>query len=233
MVEINGVKISDVGYYINLDKRTDRKDLLETQLNEFNIKGVERHSANTSTTSGPENCKRSHYELYKKFLDSNNNTLLVLEDDCFFLDVFKTDYTEILTNIYNTDWDLFWLGCRNRRDPIFYKNDCFKTSSVSHAHSYLIKRNFAEHIVSTYSFEDFRTTAIDELLCLSIYGKEVTENPNKFRFYSLDQPLNVLPTIFNSLCYKYSLTTQYKSYSDLWNMDVDYFKYITSSYPQI
>lgn len=231
MIKINDVKIADIGFYINLDKRVDRKEKIESQLKDFNITGVERFSAVDTLDSGPLNCKQSHYRLYEEFLKTDSQVLLVLEDDCLFLDPLKTEYEEIINDIYSTDWDLYWLGCRNRRWPVHYKNKSYKVSSVAHTQSYLIKRNMCEYLLENYPMNSHITTAIDELLCLSIYGFDVTTNPNAFNFYQLDNPLNDLPTIFTSLCYEKSLTSQYASYSDLWYVDVNYTDYIKSSHP--
>lgn len=232
MVSINNVKIADIGYFINLDKREDRKEKIESQLKELNINGVQRFSAYNHYNSGPMNCKKSHFLLYEELLKTDFETLLVLEDDCLFLDFFEKNYESIFEEINNTQWDLFWLGCRNRRDPIYHSGKCYKVSSVSHAQSYLIKRNFCEHILNTYPPEQYVSTAVDELLCLSIYGEDVVRNPNKYNFYNLDQPLNYLPTKFISLCYDKSLTTQYSSYSDLWDINVNYEDYIINSFPK-
>jgi GR25 family glycosyltransferase involved in LPS biosynthesis len=233
MVKINERKIADIGFFINLDKRVDRLEILTNQLNDFNITGVDRFSAISNLDSGPLNCKSSHYELYKKFLETNYEVLLVLEDDCKFLNILKDDYDNIFNDIYSVEWDLFWLGCRNRRGPIPYKNNTFKVSSVSHAQSYLIKRNLCQHILDNYPLELHNHIAIDELLCLSIYGNEVVSNPNLVDFYNLDSPIETLPIEFISLCYSKALTTQYPSYSDLWSMNVDYEEYIQNSHPTI
>lgn len=231
MVTINNCKIADVGYVINLDKRTDRMLKMSEQFLDLNIKGVSRFSAIDNLNSGPLNCKQSHYRVYEEFLKTDKEVLLVLEDDCLFLNPLKFDYEEIFNEINSTDWDLYWLGCRNRRSPIFYKNKSYKVSSVSHAQSYLIKRNMCEYILKTYPINSHTILAIDELLCLLIYGYDVTTDPNKFNFYQLDSPINELPTMFTSLCYEKPLSSQFASYSDLQNMEVDYTEYIKNSHP--
>jgi hypothetical protein len=232
MVTIDGIKIADIGFYINLDERTDRKERIEKQLEDFNIKGVERLSGFTDTGANTLNCKKSHYETYKKLMESEHETVLVLEDDCLFLDVLKERKTEIFNDINNTDWDLFWLGCRNRRNPIFYKNNCYRISSVSYAQSYLIKKKFAKYVYETFPITDHVATISDETLCLAAYGYDVMTDPSKFNFYELDQPLDVLTPEWISLCYQYPLTTQYASYSNLWHIDVDYSEYIKGSHPK-
>jgi len=228
MIKFNNIKIADIGFYINLDKRKDRKEKIESQLNEFNISGVERFSAFDEYDANTLNCKQSHLMLMKKLLDSDFDTLLILEDDCLFLDVLKEDGDNILKDINNTEWDLFWLGCKNRRPPIKDNNNCLQVSSVSHSQSYLIKRNFCEFIVNNFSKTNFFNQPVtpDELLSLAPYGVDVVNNPKKYDYYNLEQPLDVLPTIYKSMCYKYNLTTQYPSYSDVWKMDVNYSEYI-------
>jgi GR25 family glycosyltransferase involved in LPS biosynthesis len=231
MIKINGVKIADTGFYINLDKRVDRKEKIESQLKDFNVEGMQRFSAVNDLGSGPLNCKQSHYRVYEEFLKTDGEVLLVLEDDCLFLDYFNEHSLNIINDINSVEWDLFWLGCRNRRSPQLYKHNTYKVSSVSHAQSYLIKRDFCKYILDNYPITIHNHIAIDELLCLSIYGCEVTSNPDKFNFYQLDNPLNDLPIIFTSLCYEKPLSTQYPSYSDLQNMEIDYEDYIKNSHP--
>ena len=107
MVKIGDVKIADLGFYINLDKRTDRKEHLLKNLEEYNITGVERKSARTDSNTTQLNLVNSNFDLYKHFLNTDAETLLVLEDDCKFLPSIKQNTKEIFDNIYNTDWDLF------------------------------------------------------------------------------------------------------------------------------
>jgi hypothetical protein len=235
MVLFNNKKIADVGYYINLDKRSDRKKIMDDQFLEFNIQGVNRYSAASNLESLPSNCKKSHYNLFEMFVSSENEVMLVLEDDCKFLEFLKNESDEIFDKILNTEWDLFWLGCRNRRQVKPHKNNCYFVSSVSHTQSYLITKKYAKYILENFPLtpeDKLRSTAIDELLCLSIYGSDVTKTPNKYDFYNLPQPLDVLKTYYTSLCYEKSLTTQYSSYSDLWGYVTDWETYITSSFPK-
>ena len=234
MVTINNCKIADIGYVINLDKRTDRMLKMSEQFLDLNIEGVFRFSAIDNLGSGPLNCKQSHYRVYEEFLKTDKEVLLVLEDDCLFLNPLKFDYEEIFSNINSTDWDLYWLGCRNRRSPVFYKNKSYRVSSVSHAQSYLIKRDFCKFIIDNFSETNFfgQPVTPDELLSLAPYGVDVVNHPDKYNYYNLDQPLDVLPTIYKAMCYKFGLTTQYSSYSDLWFFDVNYEEYIKQGFPK-
>jgi GR25 family glycosyltransferase involved in LPS biosynthesis len=233
MITINQYKFADIGFYINLDSRTDRKDKLESQLRDYNIRNVIRHSANTETSSGPQNCKSSHYQIYRKFLDTEYETLLVLEDDCLFLPYLYSNTEEVYNNIFSLNFDLFWLGCRNRRSPKLYKNKCYQVQSVSHAQSYIINRKLCEYILNFFPEHGHNSLAIDELLCLVPFGYDVAYDPNKFNFYEMDNPLEQLEQHFLSLCYERALTTQYQSYSDLWHTEANYEYYLSSSFPVV
>jgi GR25 family glycosyltransferase involved in LPS biosynthesis len=233
MITINQYKFADIGFYINLDSRKDRKEKLEKQLDEYNISNVTRYSANSSTSSGPQNCKSSHYEIYRKFLDTEHQTLLILEDDCLFLPYLYSNTKKIYDDIFSLNFDLFWLGCRNRRWPKFYKNKCYQVQSVAHTQSYIINRKLCEYILKFFPEHGHNGLAIDELLCLVPFGYDIAYDPNKFKFYEMDNPLENLSTIFLSLCYERALTTQYQSYSDLWHTKTDYEYYISSSFPVV
>jgi hypothetical protein len=230
MVKINGQKLADLGFYINLDKRVDRKEQILKNLENFNITGVERYSARCEGDSPNINLINSTIDIYKKFLESDAETLLVLEDDCNFLEPLNRDSKTILSNIHSTEWDVFYLGCYNRRPPIFYKNNCYRVSSISYTQSYLIKRKITEEIVRWDT--GFGVGHIDEFLCLFAYSPEIASDPNSFEFYKKEQPLDCFESKYKSLTYKYALSTQYNSYSNLWHKEALLSDYISSSHPE-
>ena len=85
MITIDNIKIADLGFYINLDRRTDRKEQLLKNLEEYNITGIERKSAREDNKTAQLNLINSNFDLYKYFLSTDAETLLILEDDCKFL----------------------------------------------------------------------------------------------------------------------------------------------------
>ena len=60
----------------------------ETFLGHLGQKGAENFSCEICDYL---TCKKSHYELYKKLVDSEYDTMLVLEDDCKFMDFLKLE----------------------------------------------------------------------------------------------------------------------------------------------
>jgi len=215
MVKIDDVKLADIGFYINLDRRTDRNEQLIKNLQEFKITGVNRYSARCETKTPQLNLINTTFDIYKKFLESDAETLLILEDDCKFLEPLLENRESIFNDIYSTDWDLFWLGCVNRKPPVFYKNNCYQVSSPSYAQSYIIKRKMAEDVLKHFE-NNWHNLNPDELLCLFAYGYDVAKDPFGLEFYNKEQPLDHFETKYKCLCYEESFTTQYNSYSDLW-----------------
>ena len=125
MVVLKEKKLADIGFYINLEKRKDRRDNIETQFNKLNLVGVTRFNATTGLQSPQLNCNKSHYTVFEEFLKTDKDVLLVLEDDCLFLDVLYNDSEQIIDDIYSVDWDIFWLGCKNRKPSLENKNNTY------------------------------------------------------------------------------------------------------------
>lgn len=235
MVTLNGEKLADFGVYINLDYRTDRKGSIERELLDFNINGVNRFAGLTDTVAdcGPCNLLNTTFKIYEEFLNTGLESLLVLEDDCKFLEPLNTLSSEILTNIYSTDWDLFWLGCVNRKKPKFIKNKCYQVSSVCYAQSYIIKRNMVKGFLRDVP-RNFYIHGIDELLNLYTYSMDLVKNPflEGFNFYNQDNPLDVYSTNFKALCYELPFSTQYNFYSDNWKYTTNLQNWIPLHHPR-
>jgi hypothetical protein len=100
MITISNIKIADRGYYINLDGSTDRKVNVESQIEKFNIVGLERFSALTDPARFLS-CTKSHLQIFK---ESEEETLLILEDDFQLYDKCKInnqeyDFIQTLSNV--------------------------------------------------------------------------------------------------------------------------------------
>ena len=67
-IRIDNIKIADLGFYINLDRRTDRKEHLLKNLEEYNITGIERKSAREDNKTAQLNLINSNFDLYKYYL---------------------------------------------------------------------------------------------------------------------------------------------------------------------
>lgn len=78
----------DVVYYINLDKRTDRRAQMEAELENVGWSEITtRFSAIANPTAPYLGSLQSHITVLRNFLASNHSRALILEDDVVFFEV--------------------------------------------------------------------------------------------------------------------------------------------------
>jgi len=110
-------------YCINLDKRTDRWNEVQAQFKKHGIE-VERFSAENGNTmgwkkdkytlkpgafNGVAGCIASHIKLYKIAKENNYKNILIIEDDCDFIDDLNEKFSKLIKEVPE-DWDLLYLG---------------------------------------------------------------------------------------------------------------------------
>jgi glycosyl transferase family 25 len=72
-------------FYINLDKRTDRREEIENQLQQFNLYDqAERFPAIHTPDQGILGCTMSHLAVFKLAKERQYPHVLILEDDFYF-----------------------------------------------------------------------------------------------------------------------------------------------------
>ena len=139
-------------YYINLERRKDRKEHIEGQLDLLKeyfkyecYKGVDAREINMQEyidkklilpnpsyhqekfVVGQLACMLSHLGSWKKFLESKYQYLLILEDDAVVnKSYFDFLFPKIMENIKNLDFDWLYLG----RQCLGYKN--FYEGDIEH-----------------------------------------------------------------------------------------------------
>jgi len=85
-------------FYINLDKREDRKKEIEDELTKYELVG-ERYSAIYTPHSGIVGCGYSHLNVLKLAKERGYKNVLILEDDFEFV-VSKEELEESLTSFF-------------------------------------------------------------------------------------------------------------------------------------
>lgn len=89
-------------FYINLDKRTDRRMEIENELMNYGlIDKAERYSAIHTPHSGIIGCGWSHLNVLKKARDGGCKNVLIFEDDFQFI-VSKEVFEEELTKFFDS-----------------------------------------------------------------------------------------------------------------------------------
>ena len=93
---------------INLDRRTDRMEKLDTQLQELGIQ-YERFSAIDGKNLEIDPIvagNQSHLKVLQKYLQQR---VLILEDDALFVNDFQAKFDEAIQHL-PADWDILYLG---------------------------------------------------------------------------------------------------------------------------
>ena len=118
---INDIKNA---YYINLEKRTDRKQYVENELNKMGIK-AERFNA-IKLSHGALGCSMSHLKCIENAKENGWDHVLVVEDDIKFLD--KDLFTKQLNKFlkFNKNWDVILFAGNNHKPYIQYGDFCVK-----------------------------------------------------------------------------------------------------------
>lgn len=199
----------DKVYYINLDKRVDRKQECETELLKHNIiaERVSAVDANTLTNYSlyPQRYfKRGNYGLlltniriFEEAVKQGYKSIVILEDDAMFIENFN-DYFEIIYPQVPEDWDILYLGANHQKPPTLVAENVGKCIETWTTHAIVFKQSSYQII-------------LEELYRL--------EHPIDVAFSKLFDRVNaysILP----------SIVFQRPSYSNIENKFTDYTGYI-------
>jgi hypothetical protein len=165
-------------YYLNLDEREDRKNYIESQLENLEIKNYQRYSTSKYKIDNFKDWKSKiiydkninfnkikatdiievaqtimYINLFEDWLkNSDDDYVLIIEDDCSLSTVnyWHFDWDYFMNNI-PYDWDVLQLSYENR-----YIYPCFlhPTLENSGMGALLINRYFAEKIIRLHKIND-------------------------------------------------------------------------------
>jgi GR25 family glycosyltransferase involved in LPS biosynthesis len=144
MIRYNGIKISDCGFFINLDKDIDRFTHIKNELRKNSIDGVEKFSGIINREIGRNGSKMSHIKIIEDFSKSNHNTCLIIEDDVEFTSYLNEEnILKIVEKLNDDDVDAIWIGgC----PQILIKQDDFFSFVISKSCAFgvIIKKSFCK-----------------------------------------------------------------------------------------
>ena len=118
--------------YINLDKRTDRSEHIEKQLEGF--KNVKRIKAVETPDNGYLGCVLSHVIALEEAIQKGYGEVLIVEDDFEWVRKDRFEYPE-------ADFDVCLLECVNKKDKFFSWN-YRQVSDAEHTGAYIVKSHF-------------------------------------------------------------------------------------------
>jgi GR25 family glycosyltransferase involved in LPS biosynthesis len=108
-------------FFINLDERIDRAETFKERTKNFSL-NIERFSAIKLDVSNNDNyndplshtkiaCTLSHKKIIEYCIKNNIESVLIFEDDCFFVDEFEKKFNIVLNELKTiNDFDILYLG---------------------------------------------------------------------------------------------------------------------------
>ena len=188
--------------YINLDHRKDRKEDIENELKEKNIK-FERFPA-IKNENGAIGCSKSHLNVIKLAKERKYKKIIIFEDDFEFI-VTKDEFNEEMNKLNNINYDVCLLAYNTNN---FYDSDydfLYKIKDAQTTSGYIIHSHYYNKLIDCWEE--------------SLKNFEITGDKNK---YACDMSWKKLQQKDNWVCLKKRLGKQRDSYSDIEQKDVNY-----------
>jgi len=202
----------DVVYYINLDRRPDRKEQVLSEIHKLGLpeEKIVRIKAVDKPDFGALGCSMSHIDCLKRFIASPHTNCIVLEDDFEFVQPVSV-LAELFYNFFNSDVSNTFDVCMLSMSPVeIVPSEYSFVDKVKNAHTtsgYMLNKKFAKKLLA--NFEEgavhLERTHYDE-----------------YHVYAIDQYWKKLQPQSNWYSFNPIMGKQRASYSDIHKVDVDY-----------
>jgi len=228
MVTWNGIKLADKGFLINLEEREDRLKESLSELKSNNIVGVEKFNAIKIIEDSDNGwvirgCTHSHMEILKSQVENKWDKVIIFEDD-FFLDIcdieVKAMSNDMITRIYNTDFDLFFLGACLLEPSNFVNNYLIKPNNFVQTTTYLSSLKFANYVVDNFNYLDKELVTYGEQID-SYYSTLATKTHWRINT-SMKGVKEIIEHDLKIYFHKPILFNQRESYSNITNTNSSY-----------
>ena len=191
--------------YINLEKRTDRKEEIEKELQDKNLH-FERFPA-IQTAQGCIGCSLSHLQVLKLAKEKGYSNILILEDDFMFV-VDKAELESNLEHFFSLQlpYDVCMLSYNMQQsEPIPDSTYVGKVLEAQTASGYIVHSRYYDTLIQLW-----------ESSVISL------EQTGQHWIYALDQIWKYLQRKDNWYYFTKRLGKQRPSWSDLGNSFADY-----------
>jgi glycosyl transferase family 25 len=138
--------------YINLNKRPDRRELIEKQLSDFNLE-YERFEAIEYNGFGIYGCGLSHLSVLKIAKERNYKNILILEDDFEFIvtkEVFEDNLKQFFES--NIDYNVCMLSYNVHENLDMENMVVNKVLFAQTASGYLVNSNYYDKLIELYEY---------------------------------------------------------------------------------
>lgn len=147
--EINDF-IKDV-YVINLPHRTDRLDNIITETGKLGINHIKIIEgikfSDSHYISGRCGCSAAHCRALTTAYENGLENVLILEDDCFFLDSNLKYIYLAIKDLQKINWDALYLGSRIKSPMMNFSDGLYRISNWGCGHATLYNRKVIKYIL--------------------------------------------------------------------------------------
>ena len=166
--------------YINLDKRSDRKEGIKKSLSANNIEAMhisaiegnkwgwkkDQYEPPIRAFDGMTGCISTHVSILRKSMEDGVKSVLIFEDDCEFVENFPQKFDQWSVNV-PYDWDLLYLGGLNGRGQYIkgIEDHIVAITEMTSTHAYAVnQRVFGEVIEAWYGDFPYLKDSVDGYL---------------------------------------------------------------------
>jgi glycosyl transferase, family 25 len=160
----------DKTFYINLRKRSDRREQIEKQLNEFNLE-YERFEAIETPGFGTFGCCQSHLSVLKIAKERGYKNVLIFEDDfefCVTKEVFEINLVGFFDQYPN--FDVCFLSYNLREYQEIENSFVNKIVFSQTASGYIINSHYYDKLINLY---EWAAPLLDETKQHWIYSNDI------------------------------------------------------------
>ena len=170
-------------FYINLNRRTDRKEEIEKELDNFGLT-YERFEA-IEDNFGAVGCGLSHIEVLKIARDRNYENIIILEDDFTFL-VSKDEFYTQLTNFFNLnlDYDACLLSYNLFNFTQLQNNVVNKLLYAQTTSGYIVNKKCYDKLINLfeYAMPHLKSSGSHWVYSIDVIWKNLQEKDNWYYF---------------------------------------------------
>jgi len=136
-------------FYINLEHRTDRKEHIESELNQVGFNNVERFNA-VKMKNGRVGCTLSHIKCIELAKERNYSHVVICEDDTKFTNVelFKKQLNTFLTKKHN--WDVVIFAGNNVPPYEQIDETCVSVTRCQTTTCYMVNGHYYDALLENY-----------------------------------------------------------------------------------
>jgi GR25 family glycosyltransferase involved in LPS biosynthesis len=191
-----------MAFYINLDRRIDRRNEIEGEFAKMNMK-VERFPA-IEHSSPPVGCGLSHIAVLKLARERGYESVMVFEDDFMFL-ISKNEWDTLLREL-PSPYDVV-MTCSGIVKPGVYYNEIFdRVQDAQQTAGYIVHSRFYDRLIAR--FEE----GVQKFM----------EHPHMHWVYSIDMYWKPLQRESDWFSFRTKIGRQRPGFSDLTNTFVEY-----------